>query len=222
MCIYAVKHYLKPTLSDIICVPLHMKSIIMKIKLSIIAALLLCLVSCNSSDSPEKFAEQAMETISRGDDKSLSLSNALVFDEIAKAVLDSVDCPDNPVDKYFQIGEPFFRWELIGIKEEKMNLLTLKDLTIGESGENGKYEGVMYRTYIDLYGKEGGEHNNSKLVKINNRMAVILEYDIPLYKMRYKIDEHHEAFVGNKYRIATLGVIKHPEHGYKVVSFMWE
>lgn len=80
----------------------------------------------------------------------------------------------------------------------------------------------MYRAYLDLYKGVGGEFKGSKLIKINERMAIILEYTIPLYKMRYKIDEYHEAFVGNKYRIATLGVIKHPEHGYKVVSFMWE
>lgn len=73
-----------------------------------------------------------------------------------------------------------------------------------------------------IYKNEGGEFNNSKLIRINDRMAIILEYAIPLYKMRYKIDEHHEAFIGNKYRIATLGIIKHPEDGYKVVSFMWD
>lgn len=195
----------------------------MKIELSIILALLFCLVSCNPSNTPEQFAEQAMEAISRGDDKSIKgLDNALVFNEMAKAMLDSVEIPDNLVAKYFQIGEPFFRWELIDIAEEKIDLYTIKDLTIGESGEDGKYEGVMYRTYLDLYKGEGGEFNGSKLIKINDRMAIILEYAIPLYKMRYKIDEHHEAFIGNKYRIATLGVIRHPEHGYKVVSFMWE
>lgn len=196
----------------------------MKIKTSIIVALMLCILSsCGSSDTPEKFAEQAMEAISRGDDQSVKgLDNALVFDEMIRAMSDSVECHDNLVRKYFQIGEPFFRWELIDTKESSIDLYTLKDLTIGESGEGGKYEGVMYRTYLDLYKKEGGEFNNSKLVKINERMAVILEYSIPLYKMRYKIDEHHEAFVGNKHRTAILGVIKHPENGYKVVSFMWE
>lgn len=196
----------------------------MNIRLSIIAALLLCIVSaCSSSDTPEKFAEQAMEAISRGDDKSIKgLDNAFVVDEMVRAMLDSVECSDNLLDKYFQIGEPFFRWELIDTDQELIDLYTLKDLTIGESGEGGKYEGVMYRTYLDLYKKEGGEFNNSKLVKINERMAIILEYDIPLYKMRYKIDEHHEAFVGNKHHTAILGIIEHPEHGYKVVSFMWE
>lgn len=164
-----------------------------------------------------------MEAISRGDASSLNGSNdVLVIDEIVRAALDSVDCPDNIVDKYFQIGEPFFRWELIDITEEKVDLYDLRDLTIGESGEDGKYEGVMYRAYLDLYKKEGGESGNSKLVKIDERKAIILEYGISLYKLRYKIDEHHEAFVGNKHRTATLGVIKHPENGYKVVSFMWE
>lgn len=164
-----------------------------------------------------------MEAISRGDDNAINgLDNSLVFDEMAKAVLDSVDIPDNLVAKYFQIGEPFFRWELIDTAKEMIDLHTLKDLTIGESGEDGKYERVMYRTYLDLYKKEGGVYKNSKLVKINERMAIILEYGILLYKLRYKIDDHHEAFVGNKHRIAKLGIIKHPEHGYKVVSFMWE
>lgn len=195
----------------------------MKIKLLTIIALMLCLASCNSSDTPEKFAEQAMEAISRGDDKSIKgLDNVLVYNEMVKAMLDSVEIPDNLVERYFQIGEIFTQWELIDISEEKIDLYTIKDLTIGESGEDGKYEGVMYRTYLDLYKNEGGEFNNSKLVRINDRMAIILEYAIPLYKMRYKIDEHHEAFIGNKYRIAMLGIIKHPERGYKVVSFMWD
>lgn len=195
----------------------------MKIKLTIIIALLMSLASCNSSDSPEMFAEQAMEAISRGDDKSIKcLDNALVFNDMAKAVLDSVEIPDNLVERYFQIGENFAQWELMDISEKSIDLYTLKDLTVGESGADGKYEGVMYRTYLDLYKKEGGEFNNSKLVRINESMAIILEYAIPLYKMRYKIDEHHEPFIGNKYRIATLGIIKHPEHGYKVVSFIWE
>lgn len=195
----------------------------MKIKLVIMIALLISIASCNSSDSPEIFAEQAMEAISRGDDKSIKgLDNALVFNGMVKAMLDSVEIPDNLVERYFQIGEIFTQWELIDISEEKIDLYSIKDLTIGESGENGKYEGVMYRAYLDLYKNEGGEFNNSKLIRINDRMAIILEYAIPLYKMRYKIDEHHEAFIGNKYRIATLGIIKHPEDGYKVVSFMWE
>ena len=195
----------------------------MKIKLLTIIALMLCLASCNSSEPPEKFAEQAMEAISRGNDKSIKgLDNVLVYNEMVKAMLDSVEIPDNLVERYFQIGEIFTQWELIDISEEKIDLYAIKDLTIGESGEDGKYEGVMYRTYLDLYTNEGGEFNNSKLVRINDRMAIILEYAIPLYKMRYKIDEHHEAFIGNKYRIATIGIIKHPEHGYKVVSFMWE
>lgn len=195
----------------------------MKIKLAVIIALLISLASCNSSDSPEMFAEQAMEAISRGDDKSIKgLDNALVYNEMVKAMLDSVEIPDNLVERYFQIGEIFTQWELIDISEKSIDLYTLKDLTVGESGADGKYEGVVYRTYLDLYKNEGGEFNNSKLVRINDRMAIILEYAIPLYKMRYKIDEHHEAFIGNKYRIATLGIIKHPEHGYKVVSFIWE
>lgn len=169
------------------------------------------------------FAEQAMEAISRGDDKSINgLDNALVFNDMAKAVLDSVEIPGNLVERYFQIGKTFAQWELIDISEESIDLYTLKDLTVGESGADGKYEGVMYRTYIDLYKKEGGEFNNSKLVRINESMAIILEYAIPLYKMRYKIDEHSESFIGTKSRIATLEVIKHPEDGYKIVSFMWE
>lgn len=195
----------------------------MKIKLTIIIALLICFASCNPSDSPEIFAEQAMKAISRGDDKSIKcLDNALVFNSMAKAVLDSVEIPDNLVERYFQIGENFAQWELIDISEESVDLYTIKDLTVGESGADGKYEGVMYRTYLDLYKKEGGEFNKSKLVRINESMAIILEYAIPLYKMRYKIGEHHESFISTEPRIATLGVIKHPEDGYKVVSFMWD
>lgn len=203
---------------------LHIKYPNMKIRISIIVSLLLCVMSsCGSSDDTLKiFAEQSMESISRSDDKSIKLDNALVINEIAKCALDSVDCPDNLVDKYFQIGEPFIKWDLIEVNDSTIDLYTIKDLTLGDSGENGKYEGVMYRTYLDLYKGEGGEYENRKLVKINERMAIILEKDIPLYELRYKIDEHHEAYVGNKYRTATLGVIKLPEHGYKVVSFMWE
>ncbi len=39
---------------------------------------------------------------------------------------------------------------------------------------------------------------------------------------RNKFDKTHTEFIGNEYRIATVGVIKHPEDGYKVVSFMWD
>lgn len=138
----------------------------MKIKLVIMIALLISIASCNSSDSPEIFAEQAMEAISRGDDKSIKgLDNALVFNGMVKAMLDSVEIPDNLVERYFQIGEIFTQWELIDISEEKIDLYSIKDLTIGESGEDGKYEGVMYRAYLDLYKNEGGEFNNSKLIR---------------------------------------------------------
>lgn len=197
----------------------------MKIRISIIVSLMLCaLSSCtSSSDDLKSFAEQYMEAFSRGDTSSLNGSNnALVIDEIVRASLDSVSSPDNVVDKYFQIGEPFIKWELLDITEEDVDLYDLRDLTVGDSGVGGKNEGAMYKAYLDLYKKEGGEVNNTKLIKINERMAIILEKGVPLYHLRYKIDEHHKAYVGNIHRTVTLGVIKHPEHGYKIVSFMWE
>lgn len=77
-----------------------------------------------------------------------------------------MEIPDNLVERYFQIGEIFTQWEFIDISEEKIDLYSIKDLTIGEGGEDGKYEGVMYRAYLDLYKNEGGEFNNSKLIRI--------------------------------------------------------
>lgn len=98
-----------------------------EIKLVIMIALLISIASCNSSDSPEIFAEQAMEAISRGDDKSIKgLDNALVFNGMVKAMLDSVEIPDNLVERYFQIGEIFTQWELIDISEERLIYIPLK------------------------------------------------------------------------------------------------
>ncbi|WP_300905695.1 hypothetical protein, partial [uncultured Bacteroides sp.] len=59
--------------------------------------------------------------------------------------------------------------------------------------------------------------------KITEKAAAILEHkDIPMYLLRYKMDSRHVAFVGDEYCIVNVGVIKHPEDGYKVISFMWD
>lgn len=191
----------------------------MKIKLTIILVLLLA--SCKSSETPESVADSALREISNEllsgkpcSTKDLSL--ALVNNDLAKAFINGSVFPANPFDKYFQLDKPFSRWELIDVAEQAIDLYRIWDFTV--EGGNIEHDAIL-----DIYKKEGGEYNGEKLCKITETAAVILKHkNIPMYLLRYKIDSRHVDFVGDEYRIATLGVIKHPEYGYKVVSFMWD
>lgn len=189
-------------------------------KLYLIASLFF-IVACGSHDTLECVAEKALESISRGEKTEL-LHGALVVNAQAEAFIKNDHIPTRWElhKQYFQIGDLFYRWDLIDIKKCEVALYHISDFTFDKGG---KYDGLLYREYLNLYKKEGGEYNGRILVKITDIAAAILEYkDVPLYELRYKIDSHHVEFVGNEYRIATISVIKHPESGYRVVSFVWE
>lgn len=191
----------------------------MKIELTIILVLLLA--SCKSSETPESVADSALREISNEllsgkpySTKDFSL--ALVNNDLAKAFINGSVFPANTFDKYFQLDKPFSRWELIDVAEQAIDLYRIWDFTV--KGGNIERDAIL-----DIYKKEGGEYNGEKLCKITETAAVILKHkNVPMYLLRYKIDSRHVDFAGDEYRIATLGVIKHPEDGYKVVSFMWE
>lgn len=191
----------------------------MKIKLAIFFVLLL--VSCKSAETPESVADSALREISNellgGKPCSTKdFSMALMNNDLAQAFISGSDLPTNPFEKYFQLNKPFSRWELIDVSERAINLYRIWDFTV--KGGNIEHDAIL-----DIYKKEGGEYNGEKLCKITETAAVILEHkSIPMYLLRYKIDSRHVDFVGDEYRVATVGVIKHPEEGYKVVSFMWE
>ena len=193
----------------------------MKIKLPIIIALILCFASCKPTETPESVADKALTEISNellsGEPCSTQgFSLALVYNDLANAFINGEDFPNSPFDKYFQLEKPFSRWELIDVKEHSIDLYRIRDFTV--KGGNIEHDAIM-----DIYKTEGGEFNGQKLRKITETAAAILEHkDIPMYLLRYKMDSRHVAFVGDEYCIANVGVIKHPEDGYKVVSFMWD
>lgn len=193
----------------------------MKIKLHIIIALILCFASCKPTETPESVADKALTEISNellsGELCSTQgFSLALVYNDLAKAFINGEVFPNSPFDKYFQLDKPFSRWELIDVKEHSIDLYRIRDFTV--KGGNIEHDAIL-----DIYKKEGGEFDGQKLCKITETAAAVLTHrDVPMYLIRYKMDITHIDFVGDEYSIATVGVIKHPEDGYKVVSFMWD
>lgn len=191
--------------------------------ISVIISLII-VTSCKSSETPESVANQSLEIISK-ELKDLGFCSyehfnmTLVNNAQAEAFISGNEIPDSRtlIDKYFQFKEPFYRWEFDSIQEQKTDIYRITDFTYDKGGE---YEGLLYKEYLNLYGKEGGEFEGKKLCKINETAAAILEYrDVPIYFVKYRIDSHHVDFVGTEYKLATIGVIKHPENGYIVVSF---
>lgn len=179
------------------------------------------LASCKSAKTPESVADLALreisnELLSGKPCSTRDFSMALVHNDLAKDFISGSDLPTNPFEKYFQLDKPFSRWELIDVAEQAIDLYRIWDFTV--KGGNIEHDAIL-----DIYKKEGGEYKGEKLCKITETAAVILEHkNIPMYLLRYKIDSRHVDFAGDEYRIATLGVIKHPEDGYKVVSFIWD
>lgn len=193
----------------------------MRFKLPIVIALILCFASCKLTETPESVADKVLTEISNellsGEPCSTKdFSLALVYNDLAKAFINGEGFPNSPFDKYFQLDKPFSRWELIDVKEHSIDLYRIWDFTV--KGGNIEHDAIL-----DIYKTEGGEFNGQKLCKITETAAAVLTHrDIPMYLIRYKMDKTHTDFVGNEYRTATVGVIKHPEDGYKVVSFMWD
>lgn len=199
----------------------------MKIKLAIIIALLMSLASCKPSGTPESVADEVLsklhdEWLESGQCTLAPFDMSLVTNAQAKAFVEDKDIPNRNtiIDSLFQIRKPFFNWELDSIIELTTDLYQLCDFTLDKGG---KYEGLMYKAHLDIYKKEGGVSDGHKLCKITETAAAVMEYEnVPMYLIRYKMDKTHTEFVGNEYRIVTVGVIKHPEDGYKVVSLVWD
>lgn len=192
----------------------------MKIKLHIIIALILCFASCKPSETPESVADKVLAEISKEllSGKPCSrehISLELLYSDMAKAAIEGNEIPD--FDKYFATDKSFSRWDLIEtIEDSPIDLYKLWDIT-------GDVGATLRDGLLDIYKNEGGVSGDKKLLKITDRFAITLEYkNVPIYRMKYKIDSRHIDFVGDEYSIATVGVIKHPEDGYKVVSFMWD
>lgn len=75
-----------------------------------------------------------------------------------------------------------------------------------DDNNEAERDSLMFFSMIEQY--------KDKIVKqTETAIAYIAEENVPIYFLRYKADGS---------RIVSIEVIKHPEHGYKVVSFMWE
>lgn len=196
----------------------------MKIRISIIVALLLCILS--SCSSPESVAESALQKIGdgrysepiagdlkftrelvEGNEFSLALVNSFKVESFieGKEVLQNLE------KIYFQKGRIFENWKLIEKEEFSTNLYNMQERyqlhSLYEENETyAKTDSILFFKAI--------EYNKDKIVmQTETAVAYIEEENVPLYSLRYKVDGAH---------IVSIGVIKHPEHGYKVVSFMWE
>lgn len=192
----------------------------MKIKLTIIIASLICLASCKPSETPENVAEKYLCDL-RSDLSELGFWNAvehdnrslaLMLNEQADSIISGGKIPamSELFDKYFPNNKVFSRWELLNISECSVNLYRVFDLT-------KKTDRTMLDTYLSMK-----SYASKKIIRTENAATFLDFGNVPLYKIKYKIDSRHVDFVGDEYRVATVGVIKHPEDGYKVVSFMWE
>ena len=192
----------------------------MKTKLAIIA-ILLFLVGCKQEiNSPESIAEKYLSELS-SDLSEFGFYNArnhdcrslvLMENEQADSIISGGKIPtmSELFDKYFQDDRHFYRWELMDISNDTIDIYKVFDLTSKE----GK---ILLEANMNL------RTSASKKIIRNEKAATFLDCEcIPFYRQKYKIAPLHIDFEGDKYRIAQVGVIKHPEYGYKVVSFTWE
>lgn len=190
-------------------------------KLITILLLVFMIVSCKKDiGTPEGTAEKYLSDLSSdlselGFYSAVNHNNrslALMKNEQADSIISGGEIPtmSELFDKYFQDNKVFYRWELIGKASDAIALYRVCDLT----EKNGK---IMLDAYMSL------ERNSSKKIIRTEKVATFLEFEnVPLYKLKYKIDPVHIDFEGDKYKVAEVGVIKHPEDGYKVVYFVWE
>lgn len=190
-------------------------------KLITILLLIFMIAGCKKDiGSPESAADKYLSDLSSDlselgfysavnhDNRSL----ALMMNEQADSVISGGEIPAMSYlfDKYFEDNKMFYRWELIGKAFDTIALYRVCDLT----EKNGK---IMLDAYMSL------ERNSSKKIIRTEKAATFRDFEnIPIYKLKYKIDPVHIDFEGDKYKVAEVGVIKHPDDGYKVVSFMWD
>lgn len=180
------------------------------------------IIGCkNEISTPESAAEKYLSDLSSDlselgfysavnhDNRSL----ALMMNEQADSIISGGEIPamSDLFNKYFQDNKMFYRWKFLDMSVDSIGQYLVWDFT--------EMSDVEKSTRIDLLNKG----YFGKPIKQTDVAAVILEQEnVPLYTLRYKIDSRHVDFVGDEYSIATLGVIKLPEKGYKVVSLIWD
>lgn len=186
------------------------------------AVLLAVAAGCTKDiGTPESAAEKYLNDLS-GDLQRLGFysavshdyfrSPALMLNEQADSIISGGYIPtlSELSDKYFKDDKVFYRWKFIEMSVDSIKQYEVWDFTEMIDAEK--------ETRLDLLEKG----HFGKLIKQTDVTAVVLEYEnIPLYTLRYKIDSRHIDFKGEECSVASVGVIKHPEYGYRVVSFMW-
>lgn len=192
----------------------------MKINLTIFLALLISLTSCKSPETPESVADKYLCDL-RSDLSELGFYNsvnhdnrslALMLNEQADSIISGGKIPAMPelFDKYFQDDKLFHRWELMEKGNDTIDIYKVFDLT-------NETDVTMLDTYLSME-----SYASKKIIRAGNAAAFLDIENAPLYKLKYKIDSGHIDFEGDKYKIAEVVVVKLPEKGYKVVSFIWE
>ena len=139
-------------------------------------------------------------------------SAALVNNEQADSIISGGQIPtySELSKKYFQDDRYFYRWEYLDISTDTVDIYQVWDFTnMPEEERNTRLELLEKDSYW-------------KPVKITDIAAAIIEHEnVPKYTISYKIDKTHIDFIGDKFKEAKVEVIKHPDKGYKVVSFTW-
>lgn len=185
--------------------------------------MLLCLVGCDnkSVDTPESAAEKYLSDLKsdlleigfynprKHDNRSL----VLMENEQADSIISGGKIPtmSELFDKYFQDDKHFYRWELMDISNDTINIYNVWDFTRMSDAERKTRLEMLDKGYF-------GEP-----VKTTDVAAVMIAHKgVPKYAIKYKIDSRHIDFVGDEYKTAEVSIIKHPEKGYKAISFTWE
>ena len=179
------------------------------------------IVGCkNDIDTPESAAEKYLSDLSSdlselgfyGSVNHDNRSLALMLNEQADSIISGGKIPamSELFDKYFQDNKLFHRWELIEKGNDTIDIYKVFDLT-------NETDATMLDAYLSME-----SYASKKIIRAGNAAAFLDIENAPLYKLKYKIDSEHIDFEGDKYKIAEVVVVKLPEKGYKVVSFMWE
>lgn len=192
----------------------------MKIKLTIILALLICFASC---DSPESVAEKALEEIGNGKyrfdlDKCFMgtiddiFSMALVHNAEAEDFLQGKKVLNGYKNLFFQTSCVFGEWKLVDKTVFPFDLYSasLRSDVLYLEHEDWWDDHKEHITL--LYDSIGGEYNGKELVYFSEDAIVEKNKATPITRLRYKIDNS---------RIAIIDVVK-SDKGYRVASFIWE
>lgn len=192
----------------------------MKIKLTIILALLISLASC---DSPESVAEKALEEIGNGKyrfdlDKCFMGTNDDIF---SMALVHNAEAEDflqnkKPYNKYknlfFQTSCVFGEWKLVDKIEFPIDLYFADFRESAKSIGHEDWWDDHKKTIILRYDSVGGHHDDKELVVLTDDAIVEKRIAVPITRLRYKIDNS---------RIAVMDIVKNNKE-YRVASFIWE